>query len=92
MEHASALSVDAGFREMSNVFATELAVAVSVAVVAFETEAIATVKFAEAAPAGTVTVDGTVNALLLLARETAKPPEGAADVNATAQVSVPAAA
>jgi hypothetical protein len=41
-------------------------------------------------PAGTVTEAGTVTALLLLARPTAKPPVGAAVLNVTVQLSVPA--
>jgi hypothetical protein len=41
-------------------------------------------------PAGTVTEAGTVTALLLLARPTAKPPVGAAAFNVTVQLSVPA--
>lgn len=41
------------------------------------------------APAATVTVDGTVSAGLLLAKETTKPPVGAAISVVTVQVSVP---
>jgi hypothetical protein len=40
--------------------------------------------------AGTVTVDGTVTAVLLLARFTIIPPEGAPPFSVTVQVSVPA--
>ena len=42
------------------------------------------------APAGTVTEDGTVTALLLLARFIAKPPLAAAAFSVTMQLSVPA--
>ena len=50
-----------------------------------------TVNAALLAPAGTVTDAGIATAMLLLARLTAKPPVGAAPLNVTVQLSVPAA-
>jgi len=48
------------------------------------------VKLALVAPAATVTVAGKVTAELLLDRLTVKPPLGAAALNPTVQLSVPA--
>lgn len=88
----STLSVEMpGFSESAKVFATELTVAVSVAVVAEETAATLAVKLAEVEPAATVTDTGTVTETVLLASETASPPAGAVAVNVTVQLSLPAA-
>ena len=54
------------------------------------TAAVVAVKGAVADPAGTVTDAGTVTALLLLARDIAKPPLGAAAVRVTVQTSLAA--
>ena len=54
------------------------------------TAATVAVKLAEVAPAVTVTDEGTVTEAELLARFTVNPPVGAAAVNVTVQVSVPA--
>ena len=54
------------------------------------TEETVAVKLAVVAPAATVTEAGTVTALLLLARLTAKPPVAAAAFRVTVQLSVPA--
>jgi hypothetical protein len=71
-------------------FETDPCVAVNVTVCAVVTaEALAT-KLALEAPAATVTDAGTVNALLLLDRPTARPVLGAAELNPTVQLSVPA--
>jgi hypothetical protein len=48
-----------------------------------------TLKFALAAPAAIVTDPGTVRAVLLLARATVAPPEGAACVSLTVHVLAP---
>jgi hypothetical protein len=76
--------------DRAKVSATLLALAVRVAVCAVLTEETVAVKVAVVEPAATVTVAGTVTALLLLARLTLKPPLGAAAFNFTAQLSVPA--
>jgi hypothetical protein len=65
-------------------------VAVKVTVCELGTPDTFATKLALALPAGTNTEIGTVTAALLLARATAKPPLGAAAVNVTLQVSVPA--
>jgi hypothetical protein len=75
----------------ANVLATLFAPAVRVAVAAVLTVETVAVKFAEAAPAATVTDAGTATAELLLARLTVKPPAGAAVLSETLQLSVPAA-
>ncbi len=49
------------------------------------------VKLPVVAPAATVTLAGTVTAELLLAKLTVSPPVGAAALNVTVQLSVPAA-
>jgi hypothetical protein len=59
--------------------------------VSFDVTAVAVaVKNAPIAPAGTVTVAGTVNAVLLLDRLTVNPPAGAAAVRFTVHASLPA--
>jgi hypothetical protein len=68
---------------------TPLAVAVSVTISAMLTEDAVAVNPALAAPAGTMTADGTVTALLLLARLTARPPLPAAAFRVTVQESAP---
>jgi hypothetical protein len=65
------------------------AAAVSVAVCAVVTAAAVAVNPALTAPSGTVILPGTVTAGLLLARATARPPAGAAELRLTAQLSVP---
>jgi len=72
------------------VLATLLALAVRVTVAAVLTAETVAVKLAEVDPAATVTLPGTVTALLLLARLTVNPPVGAAALNVTVQLSVPA--
>jgi hypothetical protein len=74
----------------ANVFETPPAVAVSVAVCALDTDEAVAVKVALVAPEATVTVDGTVRAVLLLARPTLKPPLAAAGFSVTVHKSVPA--
>jgi hypothetical protein len=64
--------------------------AVSVTATPELTEDTVAVKLALVAPAATVTEAGTVTALLLLARLTAKPPVAAAVFRVTVQLSVPA--
>lgn len=66
-------------------------VAVIVAFCVVPTDEAETVKFAEEAPAATVTDAGTLRAALLSARETTVPPEGAAWLRRTVQVDVPGA-
>lgn len=66
------------------------ALAVRIAVSVELTVDTVAVNTALAAPAGTVTEAGTVTALLLLARFTAKPPGAAAVFSVTVQASVPA--
>lgn len=66
-----------------------MALAVSVTVCALETAETVAEKLALAAPAATVTEDGTEAAELLLARATASPPLEAAVFSVTVQVSVP---
>jgi hypothetical protein len=66
------------------------AVAVRVAVCAEVTAEDVAVKAALVALAGTVTVAGTVTAVLLLERLTLRPPVGAAALRVTVQASVPA--
>jgi hypothetical protein len=73
----------------AKVFDTLPALAVRVAVCAVLTEETVAVKVAVVEPAATVTEAGTVTALLLLARLTAKPPVGAAAFRVTVQLSVP---
>ena len=60
--------------------------AVIVTLVALETACVETVKFALVAPAGTVTVLGTVATLVLLLRFTTNPPDGAGAVRVTVPV------
>jgi hypothetical protein len=74
----------------ANVVDTPLALAVSVTVCVVLTAETVAVKLALVAPAATVTEAGTVTALLLLARLTAKPPLSAAAFSVTVQLSVPA--
>ena len=74
----------------AKVLATLLALAVRVTVAAVLTAETVAVKLAAVAPAATVTEAGTVTALLLLARLTTNPPVGAAALNVTVQLSVPA--
>jgi hypothetical protein len=69
---------------------TPPAVALSIADWAEVTADAVAVKLALVAFAGTSTVAGTVRAVLLLDRVTFSPPEGAADVRVTLQVSEPA--
>lgn len=76
---------------MAKVFDTPPAVAVRAAAVAVETVPTAAVKLADVAPAATVTDAGTVIELVLLERETASPPAGAAAVSVTVHASVPEA-
>lgn len=78
------------FRLMEVVFVTEPFVAVRVAVCEEATAAILAAKFALVTPEATITEDGTVTALLLLARLTTAPPLGAAEVKVTVQSSAPA--
>jgi hypothetical protein len=75
--------------DRAKVSATLPALAVRVAVCAVLTEETVAVKAAVVEPAATVTEAGTVTALLLLARLTAKPPVGAAAFRVTVQLSVP---
>ena len=77
--------------DRAKVFATLPALAVRVAVCAVLTEETVAVKLAVVEPAATVTVAGTVTALLLLARLTLKPPVPAAAFRVTVQLSLPAA-
>jgi len=79
-----------GESDIAKVFATLLAVAVTVAVWAEITAETVAVKLAEVAPAATVTLAGTDTAELLLASATASPPVGAAAVSVTVQLSLPA--
>jgi hypothetical protein len=65
--------------------------AVMVIVVAPDTEPVVTVKTALVAPAGTVTLGGTVAAVLLLPSETAAPPAGAGPLRVTVPCEVPPA-
>lgn len=74
---------------MANVVETPFAPAVIVAVCDALTAVNVVVKVAVVADAATVTVEGTVAARLLLARAIVKPPDGAAWVKVTVQVSVP---
>jgi hypothetical protein len=74
----------------ANVFETPPAVAVSVAVCALDTDEAVAVKVALVAPEATVTVEGTVTAVSLLARPTLKPPLAAAAFSVTVHESVPA--
>ena len=64
--------------------------AVSVTAAPEVTDDTVAVKFALVAPEATVTLAGTVTALLLLARLTANPPLAAAAFSVTVQLSVPA--
>ncbi len=73
----------------AKVFDTLPALAVKVTVCAVLTEETVAVKVAVVEPAATFAVAGTVTALLLLARLTAKPPVGAAAFRVTVQLSVP---
>jgi len=74
----------------AKVFATLPALAVRVAVCAVLTDETVAVNVALLAPAATVSVAGTVTALLLLARLTVNPPVAAAAFRVTVQLSVPA--
>jgi hypothetical protein len=71
-------------------FAMPPDVAVTLAVSVDVTAVAVAVKNAVMAPAGTVTVAGTVKAVLLLDTVTASPPAGAAAVSVTVQASLPA--
>src|SRR5467141_3405194 len=62
-----------------------------VIVVAPDTEPVVTVKVALVAPAGTVTLGGTVAAVLLLPSETAAPPAEAGPLRVTVPCEVPPA-
>jgi hypothetical protein len=68
-------------------FVTPLALAVTVAVCVVLTAEAVTPKDALTAPAGIVSEAGTVSAVLLLAKATAKPPLGAAAVRLTEHAS-----
>jgi len=72
------------------VFDTVPWVAISVTVCEVVTADTLLTKLALVAPAATVTEEGTVITLLLLARVTDTPVEGAAEVRVTVQLSVPA--
>jgi hypothetical protein len=74
----------------AKVRATLPALAVSVTVLAVLTVDTLAVKLALIAPDATVTEAGTVTAVLLLARLTAKPPLGAVAFSVTVQLSAPA--
>ena len=74
----------------ANVFVTFPSVAESVTACDELTVAAVAAKLALVAPAATVTVTGTVTAVLLLVRFTEKPPVAAAVFKVTVQVSVPA--
>jgi hypothetical protein len=88
---ALTLSVgDAAFSCKLKVSDTPPAVAVSATICAVLTEDAVAVNPALVAPAGTVTADGTVIALLLLARLTVMPPVPAAAFRVTVQESAPA--
>ena len=75
--------------DRAKVSATPLALAVRVAVCVVLTEETVAVKLAVVEPAATVTVVGTVTALLLLARLIGKPPVAAAAFRVAVQLSVP---
>jgi hypothetical protein len=79
----------AAFNCRATLFDDELALAVSVAVCEVVTEATLAVKAAAVAPALTVTLPGTVTALLLLAKATLWPVDGAEVFNDTVQAVVP---
>jgi len=88
----SALSVSPGaeaFNCTAKLSVTLAAVAVSVAACAVLTAVTAALNVALGEPAATLTVDGTVTALLLLARLTVNPPVAAAAFSVTVQLSVP---
>ncbi len=74
----------------AKVCATLPALAVRVTVTAVLTEETVAVKLPVVAPDATVTLAGTVTALLLLARLTTNPPVAADAFNVTVQLSVPA--
>jgi hypothetical protein len=79
----------AGVALSKNVLETPLALAVRVAVCVVETDATVAVKLALDEPAGTVTLAGTVTAVLLLARVAVNPPVGAEVFRVTVQAADP---
>jgi len=89
--HDRALNAVAGLSCRPNVEEELFAEAVSVAVCAENTAARAAVNVAVELPAATVTDDGTVTEVLLLAKPTTNPPVEAAVERVTVQESVPAA-
>lgn len=80
----------AAFNCSATVFEDAFAVALRVAVCVVLTEATLAVKDVEEAPAAMLTLAGTVTALVLLARATLWPVEGAAELKVTVQEVVPA--
>jgi hypothetical protein len=81
---------DTALSATAKVFDTVPALAVSVAVWADATAVMVAVKLALVALAATRTVAGRETAVLLLDKFTESPPDGAADVSVTLQVSEPA--
>jgi hypothetical protein len=79
-----------GVSSTAYVLETPPALAVSITACAAVTDDTVAVKLALVAPAATVTVVGTVIAVLLLERLTFSPPVGAAAFRVTVQTSVPA--
>ena len=73
----------------AKLFVTPVELAVKVTACAVPTALTFAVKPALVAFAGTISVDGTVTAALLLVIATLKPPLGAAPLNVTVQASVP---
>ena len=90
LEQVTALNAAVGARVKANVFEMLPAVAVSVADCAVVTAVTVAVKVAVLAPAETVILAGIVTEVLLLESVTASPPLGAAALNVTVQLSVPA--
>ena len=82
--------VGAGDNARAKLWDAPFALAVMVAVCADETEATVAENEALVCLAETVTDAGAITAASLLARFTAMPPEGAAEVRLTVQASVPA--
>jgi hypothetical protein len=90
LDALTAILIEAALSVSAVAWDTPPALAPRVADCAVFTAVTVAVKLDEVPPAATVVVTGTVTAASLLVRFTVRPPAGAAEFSATAQLSVPA--